>query len=260
MNPRTPRARLAIALGVAGIGIAAVSIGRYPTRFGAKPNFVVPDGSVGVGLWVDVSDPTQVGALPAMIRQIDNATAATDPPNVYGGVPDPHLVTTVPGSGVAPGARADALFVGIPHHHTWPVPHPTQPGRWAVPFDAVAIAQWTALNGASVAVAAQAVGDAGLPTVFAAMPAPVATLDATWFPDAPVLSPWYCDGGAVCAPPAPPDLFVGVTPIVQPDGGLTLSVVDSGLANADSGMVAIDSGHLLTGDAGGAVVKGGDAQ
>jgi hypothetical protein len=250
----TPRARIAIALGVAALGIAAVTLGRAPRMGASKPAFAVPDGSVGVGLWVDVSDPTQVGALPAMIRQIDTATAATDPPNVYGGVPDPSLITTVPGSGVAPGARADALFVGIPHHHTYPVPHPTQPGRWAVPFDAVAIAQWTALNGASVAVAAQAVGDAGLPTVLAALPAPVATLDPTWYPDAPVLAPWYCDGGMACVAPAPPDLFPSVTPIVQPDGGLVLIAPDAGIdgsgGDSGGGNVGLDAGHVGLGDAG----------
>lgn len=106
--------------------------------------------------FLDLTDPTHVGALPAMCRLFDAKFLA----RYYG----------------------DGTLA-----HTKPVPHPTQSGRWMLCLDGLARLELIALRSrCATAIDAGVMADGGpvppVCTTVVGMPAVVTSLDSTWFP------------------------------------------------------------------------------
>ena len=64
-------------------------------------------------------------------------------------------------------------------HHTWPDPHPSQPGRWRLTLDARAIVELQAVSNACV-VAIDAGTAPAACSAIVALPTPTKTLDSSW--------------------------------------------------------------------------------
>jgi hypothetical protein len=125
--------------------------------------------------WLLATTPTQVGALLALMRNLDA---------FYG----------------YPSVTSDGLFVT--QHVAYPRPHPTIAGQWVVPLPATAAIRLAAVE-ATCAARVDA-GVTGVCVAVAQLPPPVATLPASWM-DIDASAP-PIDAGTL------PDPYDGSTP------------------------------------------------
>lgn len=123
--------------------------------------------------YIDVVDPQAVGIIRALVRYID---ASLGYPRV---------------SSMPDGSRADPKFDIL--HHTLPIPHPTESGRWMLPVDEEAVGVLHDLRAGMQAMVTAGVTSGAGASLVAAYPVVILDeLDASWSQPPPDLTgrPW----------------------------------------------------------------------